>query len=82
MNTISNEEFAQIDEYSNANREKMQKPYLMVAQQLNVTFTWAKRRHNQKVKSMKFKLHNFARFDCPKRGCKFQLLTSDHQRNQ
>ena len=52
--------FKLLDEYSDANGEKMQIAYQMVAEQLDVTFTWTKRRYDQRVR---FNVTDFVRFN-------------------
>ena len=58
----------------------MQQAYRIVSEQLRVTFEQAKRRYDQRVKSVRFKLHEFVWFYCPRirpgRGRKFRQLTS------
>ena len=68
------------DEYAEIVRERMQQAYKIVSDQLQVTFERAKRRYDQRVKAVRFKLHEFVWFFCPRlrpgRGRKFRRLTS------
>ena len=67
------------DEYSEDVRERMQKAYQLVSNQLEVTFDRAKRRYDQRVRAVHFPLHSYVWFYCPRltagRGRKFKKLT-------
>ena len=67
------------DEYSGTVRERMQKAYQIVSNQLKVTFDRAKRRYDQRVRAVHFPLHSYVWFFCPRltagRGRKFKKLT-------
>ena len=67
------------DEYSGTVRERMQKAYQIVSDQLKVTFDRAKRRYDQRVCAVYFPLHSYVWFYCPRltagRGRKFKKLT-------
>ena len=54
------------DEYAEIVRERMQQAYKIVSDQLQVTFERAKRRYDQRVKAVRFKLHEFVWFFCPR----------------
>ena len=67
------------DEYAETVREKMQKAYSIVGDQLKATFDRAKRRYDQRIREVRFKLNSYVWFYCPKlhagRGRKFRKLT-------
>ena len=67
------------DEYAETVRERMQKAYRMVSEQLKATFDRAKRRYDQRIREVRFKLNSYVWFYCPKlhagRGRKFRKLT-------
>ena len=67
------------DEYSETVRERMQKAYQIVSDQLKVTFDRAKRRYDRRVRAVHFPLHSYVWFYCPRltagRGRKFKKLT-------
>jgi hypothetical protein len=67
------------DEYAEAVRERMQKAYRIVGDHLKTTFDRAKRRYDQRVREVRFKLNSYVWFYCPKlhagRGRKFRKLT-------
>ena len=72
--------YQSLDDYSESIREKIQRAYKLVADQLDVSFTRAKRRYDQRVKAVRFHVNDLVRFYHPKlhkhRGRKFRLLTS------
>ena len=59
--------------------ERMQKSYRIVSDQLKATFDRAKRRYDQRIRGVCFKLNSYVWFYCPKlhagRGRKFRKLT-------
>ena len=67
------------DEYAETVRERMQKAYRIVGDHLKTTFDRAKRRYDQRVREVRFKLNSYVWFYCPKlhagRGRKFRKLT-------
>ena len=67
------------DEYSANVRERMQKAYQIVSDQLKVTFDRSKRRYDQRVRAVHFPLHSYVWFYCPRlaagQGRKFKKLT-------
>ena len=67
------------DEYAETVRERMQKAYRIVSDHLKATFDRAKRRYDQRVREVRFKLNSYVWFYCPKlhagRGRKFRKLT-------
>ena len=67
------------DEYAETVRERMQKAYRIVSDQLKATFDRAKRRYDQRIREVRFKLNSYVWFYCPKlhagRGRKFRKLT-------
>ena len=71
--------FQDTDEYSEKVRERMQKAYSIVQEQLKATFDRAKRRYDQRVKAVHFTLNSYVWFFCPRlkagRGRKFRKLT-------
>ena len=66
-------------EYSENVRERMQKAYQLVSDQLKVTFDCAKRRYDQRVHAVHFPLNSYVWYFCPRltagRGRKFKKLT-------
>ena len=71
--------FQDTEEYSEKVRERMQKAYQIVSDQLRVTFDRAKRRYDQRVRAVHFPLNSYVWFFCPRltagRGRKFRKLT-------
>ena len=67
------------DEYAETVRKRMQKAYRIVGDHLRATFDRAKRRYDQRVREVRFKLDSYVWFYCPKlhagRGRKFRKLT-------
>ena len=67
------------DKYSEDVRERMQKAYQLVSNQLKETFDRAKRRYDQRVRAVHFPLHSYVWFYCARltacRGRKFRKLT-------
>ena len=67
------------DEYAETVRKRMQKAYRIVSDHLKTTFDRAKRRYDQRVREVRFKLNSYVWFYCPKlhagRGRKFRKLT-------
>ena len=67
------------DEYCEKVQERMQKAYQVVGEHLKATFDRAKRRYDQRVREVRFKLHEYVWFYCPRlkagRGRKFRKLT-------
>ena len=54
------------DEYSENVRERMQKAYKLVSDQLKMTFDRAKRRYDQRVRAVHFPLHSYVWFHFPR----------------
>ena len=67
------------DEYCEKVQEKMPKAYQVVGEHLKATFDRAKRRYDQRVHEVRFKLHSYVWFYCLRlkagRGRKFRKLT-------
>ena len=67
------------DEYAETVRERMQKAYRIVGDHLKATFDRVKRRYDQRVREVRFKLNSYVWFYCPKlhagRDRKFRKLT-------
>ena len=72
--------YANYDEFSDSIREKMQIANRIVEQQLKTVFERAKRRYDQRVKAVQFKIGEFVYYYSPRvqggRGRKFRNLTS------
>ena len=68
------------DEYSEDVRERMQKAYQLVSDQLKVTFDRAIQRYDQRVRAVHFPLNSHVWFYCPRltacRGQKFKKMTN------
>ena len=47
------------DEYAETVRERMQKAYRIVSEQLKATFDRAKRRYDQRIREVRFKLNSY-----------------------
>ena len=72
--------YSSYDEYSDDVRKKMQIAHSIVEKQLRAVFDRAKRRYDQRVKSVQFRVGDFAYYYSPRvqpgRGRKFRNLTS------
>ena len=54
------------DEYCEKVQERMQKAYQVVGEHLKATFDRAKRRYDQRVREVRFELHSYVWFYCPR----------------
>ena len=71
--------FQDSDEYAETVRERMQRAHRIVGEHLKATFERAKRRYDQRVREVRFKLNSYVWYYCPRlhagRGRKFRKLT-------